>query len=434
MPLSLHRRHTLDCAGGHQPRSRSYEHDEKRRAWRECQCPIYASGTLSGSFRRKDTRQFEWKEAKGIAAEWEAARRWDSGLPPPRPPDAPIPQPESTGDVTIERAVQAFLAEYDGAAPSTRRKYFYLLNKFLAYSLDKGYRMLHQWRTVDVREFRGTWGVKPRTANKDMSTIRAFFGFAVANEWITRNPADLVKNPRGRTASDRRNEQKYPFDDDELQRMLNACPQYGKTAIRWDRLNHGRPAVGQTVNYRYSWTGEDLADFIQLSAYTGLRISDIATFHIDRLQDSGEVFLFASKNGEPVNTWIPEWLQQRVRMRAEKFGPLIFGAHTTTDINVITDVWRRKLNRLWELCGPWKEKPTPHRFRHTFARILLQTPGITTKDVAELLGDTEQMVCKHYAAWVPERQARLTNAVRRALDGRSDRLTLIRGGKAQVAG
>ena len=60
----------------------------------------------------------------------------------------------------------------------------------------------------------------------------------------------------------------------------------------------------------------------------------------------------------------------------ETHGPLIFGKHSTTDINVITDVWRRKLKKLWTLCGPWKEKPTPHRFRHTFARILLQR-GVT---------------------------------------------------------
>src|ERR1700728_2670218 len=60
------------------------------------------------------------------------------------------------------------------------------------------------------------------------------------------------------------------------------------------------------------------------------------------------------------------------------------------------------------LCGPCRDKPTPHRFRHTFARILLQRSGVTVRDVAELLGNSEQMVRKHYAAWIPERQARLT--------------------------
>jgi integrase len=66
------------------------------------------------------------------------------------------------------------------------------------------------------------------------------------------------------------------------------------------------------------------------------------------------------------------------------------------------------------LCGPWAEKPTPHRFRHTFARILLQKANVTVRDVAELLGNTEEIVRKHYAAWVPERQARITKILKAA--------------------
>ena len=52
--------------------------------------------------------------------------------------------------------------------------------------------------------------------------------------------------------------------------------------------------------------------------------------------------------------------------------------------------------------------------RHTFARILLERPGVTVRDVAELLGNSEQMVRKHYAAFVPERQERLTAVLKAA--------------------
>jgi integrase len=95
-------------------------------------------------------------------------------------------------------------------------------------------------------------------------------------------------------------------------------------------------------------------------------------------------------------------------------GPYIFGEHKTESLDVSTDVWRRKLKKLWASCGPWKMKPTPHRFRHTFARILLQKPAVTVRDVAELLGNTEEMVRKRYGAWVPERQQRLTNVLKAA--------------------
>jgi hypothetical protein len=35
--------------------------------------------------------------------------------------------------------------------------------------------------------------------------------------------------------------------------------------------------------------------------------------------------------------------------------------------------------------------------------------------VAELIGDTEAVVLKHYVRWVPERQERLTNILREKL-------------------
>jgi site-specific recombinase XerD len=66
----------------------------------------------------------------------------------------------------------------------------------------------------------------------------------------------------------------------------------------------------------------------------------------------------------------------------------------------------------------------PHRFRHTFVRILLEH-GVPTRDVAELIGDTEEMVLKHYARWVPERQARLTLVLQEALSRQVAPLKLV---------
>jgi integrase len=170
--------------------------------------------------------------------------------------------------------------------------------------------------------------------------------------------------------------------------MYDACPKYG-------------------AGYRYKWTGDDLADFISLSIYTGLRISDVALFQADRMQPSGEILIRTTKAGTHVYTWLPEWLQDRIKARAKKHGQYIFGAHQPTTLDIITETWRRRLNALWELCGPWKSRPTPRRFRHTFARVVLQR-GVSVRDVADLLGNSEPMVRKHYAAWIPERQARLT--------------------------
>jgi integrase len=158
-----------------------------------------------------------------------------------------------------------------------------------------------------------------------------------------------------------------------------------------------------------------MADFISLSIYTGLRISDVALFHVERMQPSREIRVRTTKAGPHVYTWAPEWLQDRIRERAAKHGSRVFSEHTTKSLDVITELWRRKLIVVWEACGPLKVKPTPYRFRHTFARILLQT-GVTVRDVAELLGNTEEMVMRRYSAWVPERQARPTKILKEAFD------------------
>jgi len=47
----------------------------------------------------------------------------------------------------------------------------------------------------------------------------------------------------------------------------------------------------------------------------------------------------------------------------------------STQMETVADTWRRKLNKVWELCGEWEEPPTSHRFRHTFVRVLLERGG-----------------------------------------------------------
>lgn len=97
--------------------------------------------------------------------------------------------------------------------------------------------------------------------------LKPFFEYCASNQWIMRNPAQAVKNPKGREMETA--EQRLPFTDVELKKMYDACPKYGTTA-------------------KHKWTGDDVADFISLSIYTGLRISDVALFNIDRMNQSAK--------------------------------------------------------------------------------------------------------------------------------------------------
>jgi integrase len=111
---------------------------------------------------------------------------------------------------------------------------------------------------------------------KRMAMLKPFFEYCVSNKWIPSNPARAVKNPKGRGVTGTSSQPKFPFTDQEVQRMYKACEEYGKT-------------------YRHRWGGDDITDFISLSIYTGLRISDVATFHADRMLDTGEIHIRTTK-------------------------------------------------------------------------------------------------------------------------------------------
>ena len=90
--------------------------------------------------------------------------------------------------------------------------------------------------------------------------------------------------------------------------MYAACPKYGDT-------------------YRHKWTGEDLADFISLSIYTGLRISDVALFTSTACSETGEILLRTTKAGTHVYTWVPNGFRT-ASAPGQEHGHYIFGAHT----------------------------------------------------------------------------------------------------------
>ncbi len=57
-----------------------------------------------------------------------------------------------------------------------------------------------------------------------------------------------------------------------------------------------------------------------------------------------------------------------------------------------------------------------HRFRHTLATELLGR-GASFEDVADILGNSPEIVRKHYAKWSPARQARIDELMERVHSG-----------------
>src|SRR5205823_10508068 len=138
--------------------------------------------SLGKSFRRQSTGRWEWSDAKAVVEPLENAGNWDGT---PLVPAAVPAEPASPPRIIIERAIKAFTAEFEEhAALSTQKKYRILLAKLKTFSDTRGYVMLDRWTPLDVREMRSSWEVAPQTAAKNMSTVKAFFEFCLANEWI----------------------------------------------------------------------------------------------------------------------------------------------------------------------------------------------------------------------------------------------------------
>ncbi len=308
MALKLYRRHRKECEGAHDEDARSGEFEEGRRGWKKCGCLIHVSGTLGERFNRKQTGKSDWDEAKALVASWETSGSWEGKVePPPAMAISPV-----CGRITIADAAKVFLSHREGAkiAPSTLRKYRTFMKQLTAFADSRGYLMLDQFASRDIDVFYGGWNLGARAKGKQLGTLRAFFRFCMNRKWLQENPVSTdIKPPIGAN----RVANKAPFTDEELQRIIDACDNLGEVA--W---SNGRESG--------VYTGEDLKDIIWVMVHTGLRISDVGLFNMNRLKGN-EVFLRAKKNGGEVFAYIPDWLRDRLHARAKRCGtrPFVVG-------------------------------------------------------------------------------------------------------------
>jgi integrase len=84
---------------------------------------------------------------------------------------------------------------------------------------------------------------------------------------------------------------------------------------------------------------------------------------------------------------------------------------TGKNIRSAVSNWARYLGRVFELAKI--DDGHSHRFGDTCAVELLLA-GASVEDVATILGNTPQIVSKHYAPWVKERQLRVEKLVRQS--------------------
>jgi integrase len=407
--VKLYRRHIKTCIARRAKDDITLETDERRRGYVKCVCPIHFEGALRSGFRRKGTGQTTWVEANTVAAAWETAGDVDIA---PVVALAKVPAAASGGAAPrTPTATQDAIAGYlkDATARNldheTWRKYRVMTRQLQAFADDKGLRFVHEWDTPLCTEFRGRWRDGARSGGKKLERFKSFFTFCVDHGWIDENPAEPLKAPVGASKP----AGKYPFTDEELNWIFAACD---LVPLRDWKNGH---LEGRRDN-------EKVKTFIHVMVRTGLAITDTAFLSTEKVHGN-DVEVRRTKTDEPVYTWVPDFLVERLKALPLRDGKHYFLLGWSRKKDTPAKTWNRHLKRAFNLVSAkiedgglgheWKRKPTSHRFRHTFARILLQN-GVSIANVAVLMGDKESTIIRHYGQWVPERQENLRNDMRRA--------------------
>jgi site-specific recombinase XerD len=367
--LSIYRRHTSSCTAKRQQHDRSY--------WK-CNCTIYAEGAIGRRYIRQSLKTRSREEAHRRIVEAEARGAWDVST-----------KEMGKGSVprTAADAIAAFLEDAASTkgrelATATLGKYRTLFGRLQSFCSERSLSRLDDLTTEALRTFRETWPTGPRATSNNICRLKAFFKFCVENEWIARNPALPLRAPKHI-----RDTQKLPFSDGEMRAILMAARSLPFPAV----------------------CNAEIEALILLMRHAGLRISDAVFLTADRIVD-GELRLHMQKTGSYVSIPLPNWLIDTLGAIAPKQPNYLFITGSTR-LETATDLWRRKLSRVFHAAG--LKNATPHRFRHTFAVDLL-TKGVDIKTVSLLLGHSSVTITERfYSAWVTGRQQALSDQIRR---------------------
>jgi len=287
---------------------------------------------------------------------------------------------------SITQAIEAFHAAHTDLGHGTKRNYSRTLRFFQDHAAKLALLAVDEVSEDALDSFRTTGTINALTWTKELQILRHFFRFCVTREWTGRNPAAGVSMPKNIKPSD-----KEPYSRNDVVKILAAC----------DTIGH------------YPYERLRARAMILLLRYTALRVSDVATLARDRVRD-GEIYLRTMKSGKVVKLPVPDELQSALDMVPIPRGAgddcfrYFFWSGNGTTRAVIRDVTRT-------LEAAFRASKVPgthaHRFRHTLATEALEAGG-TLEDVAEILGNSPNIIRKHYAKWSRLRQERISALMR----------------------
>jgi integrase len=309
--LKIYRRHEENCS-----------HREQGRSYTKCGCPLWMQGVHNGEPIRQSLGTRSMQEALRQVAQLED-------------PHTPLLKP-------ISEAIDAYKNHVASLEEGTRRKYVNTLKLLLAYCERENLPYMADLAVEDLDGYRSTRTLAPSTSAKELEILRLFFSFAVERKWIAENIAKKIKPPRNVQPKE-----VVPYEPNEITRMLAACDEIGQSRYERQRARA----------------------MLLIMRYTGLRISDVATFAKDRIRN-GQIFLHTKNIGGLVFLPLPPALEKELSAL-----PTPRGASTNSRYYFWSEVGSRRgtvstaertMRAVFRRSGV--KGARTHRFRHTSQR------------------------------------------------------------------
>jgi integrase/recombinase XerD len=349
----------------------------------QCQCPIWCYGRIDGRMLRLSC---------GTRSQDRAAVVMNRLLHPVKAdaPTAEIADRANEGDdVSIARAVKAFLESRRMRDTKERSLVIYqrALTTFASYCESYGVVALKGITSEHIIGFMQAHKWKSATKSDKLVLLRSFFRFAMAMEWIMRDPAIKERVPSPKTLQ---RHARQPFTREQIRKILGALEQVPEIERKQARA------------------------LVLVLLYSGIRISDATYLKRESVNLDTGLFQFKIIKTGRLNTPIELHPSAVQALKALPMldSPYFFlnAKQTEKDITTQTTLMRHRVRRVLQLAGV---KGSAHVFRDTFAINLLAV-GVDIFTVSQLLGHSNVKITQqHYLNFIPGYVERMSEATRK---------------------
>jgi integrase len=399
---------------------------------RDCRCPKYFYVTPGRHRVSAETDSWEMARTR--------AKRWETDHDPSLVEERQRAK-AATASVPIGDAFDKFIEAKQSAGIKRLEKYRTLRRLLVQFAGTQNILTPGDVTVDFLDQFQQSWdedmpiavnGEKVKmsglTKEKRKGFLVAFFDFCLERNWIRNsqqfmsvsgrlvsrdNPARFMKVlGKANKPPERR-----PLTPRLYKAILAACDRYDATL-----KTRNRPSV--------IGTGERMKIACQLMHKTGFAVTDAITARRDRLKLAKNLFFFdvnRKKTANPVYVEIsPKFAQLLTNVATmSDTHPDYFFWSGNGDYANAADSWQKTFVRMRKLLDEKMVRedmgvdeygepmwPTFHNFRYTFVENLF-LQGADVPEVATLLGDTPEVVRKHYYKFSPRLQEKANQAVRR---------------------